>query len=205
MFFLWLVVGFLLVFALFVNLSLKLEFKNFVISFPKKENKKNSDKGIVKLKIYLFKKIKIASIDLEKVKSEKVKFKQILSLFKKYREKGNTINLDIKTVIKKLNIRIEKLSVEMVVGIGNAATTAIVIGFFYTILENIIITKVKKEKQYECNIKPSYNKEMLFVKFDGIFEINVWNIINIIFKELKRRVKKNGRTSNRTTYVYSNE
>ena len=204
LFFLYIFSLFFIISVLFVTLSFKLEFENFKIIFPKVKGE-NSKASKIKLKIYIFRKIEIASIDLKKTKKEKIKFKQIQNLVKKYKNKDKSFNIKITDVIKELNITTEKINIDIIVGSQDAAITAIIVGILYAVLENLVISKVKKIENQNCKITPNYDKEMLFVKFDGIFEINMWNIINIVFKELKRRVSKNGRTSNRTTYAYSNE
>ena len=60
------------------------------------------------------------------------------------------------------------------------------------------------EKVNNMANKSIQNKNILKIKFKGIFTFNIVNIMNMI-KYIKRRVDKNGRTSYRRSYAYSNE
>ena len=180
MFFLWLIFYAFLIIALFATLSIKLEFQNFVISLPKEPMSSSSENGKIKLKIYLFKKIKIFSKNLRKVKSENLKFNQIKDLLLKLKKNKRSNKLKVTKVIKKLNISFEKVNLEMAIGLENASYTALTVGYLYVILENIFTRNTQNFKN--CEIKPVYHKNILWLKFDGIFKIDMWNIINTALK-----------------------
>ncbi len=206
MFFLWLILIVLLITALFYTLSIKLEFENFVISFPEKsENNKNGNgNGKIKLKVYIFKLIKIVDMDLKKIKRKNIKLEQIKNILKSLKQKRDTRNLKITDMIKELNIDVLKINLEITIGIKDAATTSILIGILYMVLEKIIIDKSMKNNNRKCLIMPEYQKEIILIKLDSIFEFNMRNIINTIFNQIRRSVNKNG-TSNRKLNVNSNE
>ena len=84
----------------------------------------------------------------------------------------------------------------------NAAFTAVTLGIISTILGIIL-----NEKSI-FKIVPIYqDRNILNLQFDGIFVLNKIHIIDIIIYvlKMKRRVNKNGRSSNRRAYAYSNE
>ncbi len=204
MFFLWLIIIIFLITLLFTTLSIKLEFENFIISFPKISEDKKNDNGKVKLKIYIFKKIKIADINLKNVKKEKIKFEQIKKILNSIKDKKNTGELRVKDIVKGFKIKVEKINLDIEIGIKDAATTAILVGLLYTIIENLIVRGQKNIHNQKCLITPNYKKEIILIKLDSIFELNMWNIINTFLFQTKRRVKENG-TSNRRINVFSNE
>ena len=99
------------------------------------------------------------------------------------------------------------MKLEIYVGLENSALTAIEFGAISGILGNILRNKIKDIKKQKFKVIPIYeNKNFLKIDFDGIFEFNIANIIDILKLLLrKRRVEENGRTSNRRSYAYSNE
>ena len=209
MFFLWLILIVILITVFFYNVSIKLEFENFVISFPKtieknEDNKKRKSNGKIKLKIYIFNKFKIADLDLKKIKKGKIQLKQIKNIIKSLNQKRNTVQLQITDIKKVLNIDVQKFNLEITIGIKDAATTAILVGILYAILNNFIIDKSRKKNNQRYLINTNYQNEMIFIKLDSIFKLDMRNIINMLFKQVKRRVNKNG-TSNRKIDVFSNE
>lgn len=180
MFFLWLIFLNFLLFVLFATSSIKLEFQNFIISFPKELVSSNSENGKINLKIYLFKRVKIFSKNLSKIKSKSLKFNQIKDLVLKFKNNRKSNKLKVTKVIKKLNFSFEKVNLEVAVGLEDAALAALTVGFLYVFLENIFIRKTQNLKK--CDIRPVYHRNVLWLKFDGIFSIDMWNIINIILK-----------------------
>ena len=99
------------------------------------------------------------------------------------------------------------MNLKIFLGVEDAAITAVLIGIvsgFVAILLGSKMNDLSKQKYF---VEPVYNnKNILNIKFDGIIAINIRHIIIMIFKILtKRKEKKNGRTSYRRSYVYSNE
>ena len=184
MFFLWVIFFIILIIVIFTTLSIKLEIENFELNIPKIEEGFFNTKSKVKLKIYLFRKIKIASINLKKFRKKKIKYTEIQNVIMKIRKNGNKGNIKIRDMLSDIEINAEKFDLDIDVGLENAATTAIIVGSLYTFIELSIRSKMKTIKEQKCNIKPNYQKDMLYVKFDGIFEINMWNIINIVLRKV---------------------
>ena len=184
MFFLWVIFFIILIIVIFTTLSIKLEIENFELNIPKIEEGFFNTKSKVKLKIYLFRKIKIVSINLKKFRKKKIKYTEIQNVIMKIRKNGNKGNIKIRDMLSDIEINAEKFDLDIDVGLENAATTAIIVGSLYTFIELSIRSKMKTIKEQKCNIKPNYQKDMLYVKFDGIFEINMWNIINIVLRKV---------------------
>ena len=74
-------------------------------------------------------------------------------------------------------------------------------------IANIFYKKVENYKNQNFTIKPIYiNQNLINILIDGIFEIKMIHIINIIYiLNKKEGVKKYERTSNRRSYDYSYE
>lgn len=185
---------------IFFSINLKLEIENLKLELPK--NKITNKDSKVSLKIYILKKIKIAEINLKKIdlKSDKVK-NRLQNQFK-----GNKFNLDTVKLISKVNYIIEKLNLKVYIGTEDAAITAVSTGVGYTIISNFINGKTLSYKNIKYKIFPIYqNKNILKLELDSIITLKMEKIIDIIKIIKKGRVDKNGRTSNRRAYAYSNE
>ncbi len=192
----------LILLKLFFSINIKLEIENLKISLPKKQEKITNKDSKISLKIYILKKIKIAEINLKKIdlKSDKVKNR----LQKQFQ--GSKLNLDTIKFLRKVNYIIEKLNVKAYIGTEDAAITAIGVGVVYTIVSNFISEKTISNKNIEYEIFPIYqNKNIFKLELDSIITLKMENIIDIIKLLKKGRVDKNGRTSNRRAYAYSNE
>ena len=200
MFFLWLILILLIIIVLFFTSTIKLEVKNFARNLPKIKGKIIDTNLEIRLKLYLLNKIKIFDANIADTKIEK-KFET------KLKEDKNKINLEILKNLKEVNVEFEKIDLKIWIGLEDAAATAISVGILWTVLGILFRNKIKRPDKQKYEINPIYQgKNILNIEFNGIFILNMWNIINIIFKLIKKgRVKKDGRTSNRRAYAYSNE
>ena len=196
----------LIIFLTFIlaifSINIKFEIANLKITIPKIKKKYTNNDSKVTLKIYVFKKIKIAEINLKKVdfKNEKVRNK-IQTQFKE-----NPLNFDTVKFLKNLNYIFEKLDLKIYIGTEDAAITAIGVGLCYIIISNFLKEKIKEYKNTDYNIFPIYqNKNILKIEIDSIIIFKMESIINIIKFMRKGKVNKDVRTSNRRTYAYSNE
>ena len=197
-----LLIIFLLIVLAISSINIKFEIENLKINIPKFQNKITNKDSKVSLKIYIFKIIKIAEINLKKVdfKNEKVKNK-----LQKQFEK-NPLNLDTVKFLRNLKYIFEKLNLKIYIGTEDAAITALGVGLVYIIISNFLKGKIKEYKNIDYNILPIYkNKNILNIEIDSIISFKMENILNIIKFMKKGRVKENVRTSNRRTYAYSNE
>lgn len=193
---------FLILLKILLSINIKLEIENLKILLPKNQNKITNKNNKVSLKIYVLKKIKIAEINLKKIdlKSDKVK-KRIKKQFD-----GKKLNLDTIKLLNKVNYIIEKLNLKVYIGTEDPSITAIVVGVGYTIVSNFIGGKTISNKNIDYKIFPIYqNKNIFKLELDSIITFKMENIIDIIKLLKKGRVDKDGRTSNRRAYAYSNE
>ena len=193
---------FLILLKILLSINIKLEIENLKILLPKNQNKITNKNNKVSLKIYVLKKIKIAEINLKKIdlKSDKVK-KRIKKQFD-----GKKLNLDTIKLLNKVNYIIEKLNLKVYIGTEDPSITAIVVGVGYTIVSNFIGGKTISNKNIDYKIFPIYqNKNIFKLELDSIITFKMENIISIIKLLKKGRVDKDGRTSNRRAYAYSNE
>lgn len=208
MFFLWLILIFALISFLFAMSSTEIEFKDLEINVPKIRNEIIDKNSKIYFRIYLLGKLKIVDLNLDKTKLEKEKLK---NRFKKIEDKlkkdKNNFDLDVFKGIKFLNINFKKFDLKICIGTEDAAITAILVGAIAGTLGFMLKRKISNKRIHRYEVNPVYqNKNILNIKLNGIFVINVRNIIYIIYKIIEnRRVKKNDRTSNRGAYVYSNE
>ena len=192
----------LILLRIFFFINVKLEIENLKISLPKNQGKITNGDNKVSIKIYILKKIKIAEINLKKIdlKSDKVK-NRLQKQFKSKEFNLNTIKL-----LSKVNYIIEKLNMKIYIGTENAAITAISTGVGYTFISNFIRRNISNYNNIEYEIIPIYqNKNIFYLELDSIITLKMENIIDIIKLLKKGRVDKNGRTSNRRAYAYSNE
>lgn len=137
--------------------------------------------------------------------SSKIKWKNID--FKKMEQDLKTE--DIKQ-IKKLQPKLAYLNFESKIGIEDVVITSFlvaIISMFISMILPYVIKKYEKNK-YHYKIVPLYlNKNIYEIKFDGIIEIKMVHIINILYYFLKKRRGENHeqRASNRRSYGYSYE
>ena len=210
MFFLRLIIICIIIFILFVvlmyTIKIKIVFKSFVFNLPKSKSKTVDEDSEVRLRLYVLQKIKVMDIDLKKVNVKKDKVnEQIDKLKNKFLEKDNNINLKFIKHLKELDIGLENVDFKIYLGLEDAAITGISVGIIASILGILLNGQNYKDVKYKIN--PIYeNRNILNINFQGIIGLDFRNIINILsnFKK-KRRVKENGRTSNRRAYVYGNE
>lgn len=211
-------VFFLLFFILlFITIIL---ISNLKISVKKLEvSNETENTGILKnftvsIGIYIFNKIKIFNKDITKQDLEKVKdSKKIEKLKNKFLKKGTMeekkrdIKMDI-DVLKKLNLRLEEIKLELNLGTEDVVLTSFLIVIVSIIISMMLSKVIKKydEKRYKYAINPVYNNNnSIKITLEGIIDIKMVNIISIIFKVWFRRDKIDKRTSYRGAYVDSNE
>ena len=168
--------------------------------------KKNYDYNL-NVVIYIFEKIPIFKITINKQLLSKIRFKQkALKMIEKEIDKQKIGKKEI-LVLKNLKIKITKLDLKIEIGTENAAITGILVGIIGAIYSMFIWKFVKNRELQKMYIEPIYiDKNIIKLRFQGIIEIKMIHIINTICIINKRkRVDKNERTSHRRTYDYSYE
>lgn len=211
-----------IIFILILISKLKIDIKNFNVQNINKE-KNNKNFFIVVSFVILnltWLKIKINknSMAKEYVK-EKLKVEEKNIKMGKEAEKVAKIFLDDKKIrdeFKKISIVLEKLDLNINVGLEDCVITSYLVGIIAIVISNIlphVVAKKLKEEEiserYKYEIVPIYeNKNLYKISLNCIITAKMVHIIYIIFlikKEKKRRSDKNERTSNRKPYEYSYE
>ena len=181
MFFLFIFI-ILLILGLAIHTSrLVIEVENLRIDteLPKGE-KINKDSKII-LYLLIFRKFKLFKNDVRKADGQNIKFlKKDLDI---KLLKNKDLKIDYKEIIKKPNIYIEKIDLDLQVGTQDAALTAILTSVLAAGLGMII-----RKPQYQ--IIPVYaNRNFLKIKLDGIFSID---LMQYIYKLISSKIKDLG-------------
>lgn len=196
----------LLILVLLSTIKINIKKLKANIIFPKKSNYYYN----IQIGLYLFNKIPIAKINIDKSKNGKSKiFERLL----KYRQNQSfRINAKIlKTIINMVTFKVEKLNFYLKISTENAAFTSFAVAIISSIISIFLPLVVDKQsyKNVKYIVEPVYNdKNEIDASFDSIIYVKVVHIISIIYIVLqKRRVGKhgNGRASNRRTYAHSYE
>lgn len=173
--------------------KLKIEVKNLKILIE--QNKALKKEYLFIVTIYLLNYIPIFKIRITKPKLEKINIKNKIEKI----SENKKLDKDMLKILKIIIPKIKKFNLNVTLGTENAAFTAIVCSIIKISIANILKRNVKIQPIFE-------NKNLLNIYFEGIFEIKMIHIINIIYVLNKKEgVKKNERTSNRRTYDYSYE
>ena len=119
----------------------------------------------------------------------------------------NKFDKNVIKAIKKSNININKINLNLEIGTENATLTSVIVPAISTILAILLSRKIENPKNQLFIIQPVYiNQNLINIVFSGIFEMKMIHIINIIYiLNRKKGVNKHERTSNRRSYDYSYE
>lgn len=184
------------------NSKIEIKIKDLDISTARQEKVKSNYK--INISIIIFNKIKIFSKQIKKMKLKKQNLNRLYNTVKSIEGKENQKNSFIKLIqtIKNLQIETKQLDLEIELGSEDAAISAILVGIVSSFLG--IILKKQKTAEQRFKVIPLYiNQNILNLKLDGIFRIN---LIHYIYKNiLKGRDKNERKSSNRRPYAYSNE
>ena len=196
----------ILIIVLLVFSRIRIEVINFKFSSQTQRHINKDYKVIIKLCI--LKKIPILKVNITKTKLEKMKIKEKIKNidFKIIQNKNKFDKNDIKA-IKKSNININKINLNLEIGTENATLTSVIVPAISTILAILLSRKIENPKNQLFIIQPVYiNQNLINIVFSGIFEMKMIHIINIIYiLNRKKGVNKHERTSNRRSYDYSYE
>ena len=196
----------ILIIVLLVFSRIRIEVINFKFSSQTKRHINKDYKVIIKLCI--LKKIPILKVNITKTKLEKMKIKEkIKNIDFKIIQNKNKFDKNAIKAIKKSNININKINLNLEIGTENATLTSVIVPTISTILAILLSRKIENPKNQLFIIQPVYiNQNLINIVFSGIFEIKMIHIINIIYiLNRKKGVNKHERTSNRRSYDYSYE
>ena len=201
---------FLFIFIMFILLfafsKIRLEIVNF--RFSSQYNRHINEDYKFVINFLGLGKIPILKISITKEKLEKINLKErIKDIDFDVIKKKNKISKNSLEAIKKSNIDIKRINLNIELGTENASLTSIIIPVISTFLSIILRNKIDKFENQIFIVKPVYiNQNLINILLSGIFEIKMIHIINIIYiLNKKERVNKYERTSNRRSYDYSYE
>ena len=196
----------ILIIVLLVFSRIRIEVINFKFSSQTKRHINKDYKVIIKLCI--LKKIPILKVNITKTKLEKMKIKEkIKNIDFKIIQNKNKFDKNAIKAIKKSNININKINLNLEIGTENATLTSVIVPAISTILAILLSRKIENPKNQLFIIQPVYiNQNLINIVFSGIFEMKMIHIINIIYiLNRKKGVNKHERTSNRRSYDYGYE
>ena len=187
----WFLSFFLLIIIIFMLLNIKLSVVKFKISNINSISHIQIDL-ILKLGLYIGKKIKVFEIYFNKEKLLKNKY--ILKFKKK-----NDIKKDIgimkdekmKNAIKKIKNNLENIKLKLNLGTEDAKLTAILLGIISTMFGVLVpfiyySKNIKLLDNLEYHLIPNFsNKNILKLEFTGELSIKLLHIIYILYASLK--------------------
>ena len=168
---------------LFLFSRIRIEIKDFTFSSETKNHVNSNYEVDFKLNIlgkFTIVKIKIDSKKLDKF-HVKEKLKQVDLQKFKYKDKDN-LQKRVKEVIKQIDIDLKTCNLKIDLGTENACVTSFIVPIIATVISIFIRKKIKKYENQNFIIQPIYqNRNVINIKFSGIFEIKLIHIINIIY------------------------
>ena len=154
----------------------------------------------IKIGLYLFNKLPIATISINKEKTKSIK---------KFKKIGNKQNLDILKYLKKLRIKIDSLKLDLCLGTEDAMHTSLLVAILGVAISTFLpkVSDLKSYRKINYKICPLYTGDNAFeLKLSSIICVKMVHIISIIYIIWrKRRDEKYERASNRRAYAHSYE
>lgn len=208
MVFLFVLVALLIILLILVFSKIQIQLLNFELSSINKIHVNPTYEG--ELKWYIFTKIPIIKIKLNKNNIKKFKLKEKFIDFDiKIWEERKKFEKDFFKIIRKLKFYIKQLNLKIDIGTENAALTSIIVPIISSVIALFLRNKIRTNEEQYFMIQPIYkNQNYLNIELSGIFEMKMNHIINIIYLLIKKDKKgedKYERTSNRRSYDYSYE
>ncbi len=192
MFFFYLSLGLLIILTiLIVFTTIQIHIENIRLEIPKKNGRNINKKYKITIKLYIFEKISYFKLDITKYKMEKRVIRKNIEKLKRKIEKDKN-NFDMKQIskLRKMNIKIKKIDLKMVLGTEDTAQNAIIVGTISSIIAIImgVLSEKKilaigegKENQINWKIIPLYqNRNLLNIDLNCIISFKLIHIINAI-------------------------
>ena len=202
--FLYFLIAIFIIAILLIFSKIKIKIENLRFS-SKKDRYFNEDFKII-IKLYVLSKIPIIKITLtkEKIKKQKLKLqKSVKDLEERIIKDKKLIDKKMIYLMKELNIKIEKINLNIIIGTENAMFTAMIVSIISSIISIFIAKRIKEKNDKYFIVKPIFkDQNFLEILISCIFEIKVIHIINIIYVLVDNRKgeDKYERTSNRRSY-----
>ena len=216
-FFIVLTVLFFLSLILFMLCASNLEIEVNKFWFDSNNNKNEKIKDyLFYIRLKSFGKITWFKVKIDDKKIVKIK-NQISKIFEKIIKSNNLKDIIIKNRseifnldnIRILDIMIKRLNLQIKLSAIDSILTSFSIVIISTIISIILARSIKKyqKDKYNYVISPIYETKPIFkIKLNCIIDIKIVHIMNIIYILIKKRsVVYDKRTSDRRTYVCSND
>lgn len=194
---------FLIVFLEIIVISLRFEFEIENFSYSNMLNK-TPDNFCIKVRIYIFNKIKFLEIKLDNQKLNKIYSKQKVEKIdtKKMMKRLPKSNKEKLNLLKKINL--QKLDLNLEIGTIDIMLTTSIIPILSSFLSYFLVKAGNRNCKYR--IMPIYVERFVYkIDLNCIFSLKMIHIINIMWLILRKRDDKNGRTSNRRFNAYRYE
>lgn len=180
MFFLFVFIIILVIIGLIIIIHTSrvgIEVQNLIIDTEQPQGKKINEESKINVYILIFGKIKIFKNNVKNMKRPDFKIKNKNIDIKILQDKDLKINY--KSLLKNIDLDIEKIDLNAQIGTEDAVLTAILVGIISSIL-GILIKKPKYQ------VIPIYtNKNFIKIRLDGIFSIYLMQYIDkIIFEKV---------------------
>ena len=166
--------------------------------------KKTPDNFCIKVRLYIFNKLKFLEIKLDNKKLKKIYNKQKVEKIdtKKVMRNLPKSNKEKLNLLKKINL--QKLDLNLEIGTVDIMLTTLIIPVLSSFLSCLLIKAGNRNCKYR--IMPIYVEDFMYkIDLNCIFSLKMIHIINIMWLILRKRDDKNGRTSNRRFNAYSYE
>lgn len=159
-------------------------------------------------------KIRIDSKKIIKIKKSKLLKSKTFEKISKMKNIKESILKNKKEIInirnlKDLDIKIEQLNLDMKISASDYIITSFFVAFIASVISIILAKNIKRyeKNKYRYLITPIYEyKPTLKIKLNCIIDIKIVHIMNVIYMLVKKRsVEYDERTSDRRTYVCSND
>ena len=148
--------------TLIILTTIQIHIENVRIELPKRERNLNKRYKIT-IKFCILKKFTYLKLDITKKKIERVFIqKNIDKLKEKIKKDKNKIDTKIISKIKKVNLKIQKLNLQIYLGLEDAGANAITVGIlscFMAIIIGLLYEKNVFEVDSKCNRKNKEKKE----------------------------------------------
>lgn len=193
----------LIVLIEFIVISLRFEFEIENFSYSNML-KKIPDNFCIKVKLYIFNKLKFLEIKLDNKKIKKIYSKQKVEKIdtKKIMKDLPKSNKEKLNLLKKINL--QKLDLNLEIGTIDIMFTTLIIPIISSFLSCLLVKADNQNCKYR--IMPIYVEDFMYkIDLNCIFSLKMIHIINIMWLILRKRDDKNGRTSNRRFNAYRYE
>lgn len=210
-----------LIFFMICLSNLEIEIKDFKLNTTNIKHKKLENYLVyIKLKLldkFTWIKIKIDYKKIKKLKNSKIFKSKIFSKINNFNSMENTILENRGKIFKKENLKyirdlqitIKKLDLYLKISTGFTNLTVYAVAIIASVISIILAKTIKNysKDKFKYIVFPMYGqKPAIKISLNCIINVKMVHIINIIYMLIKKRsVGNDERTSDRRTYVCSND